>query len=128
MKNAYDTAVTTTNDVSRNVLMRHLGFFLDNDLDSLLSDYTNESVLITQDAIYAGPAEIKIFFEGLMKHFPKKKSNLELDKLEVCDELVFIVWHATTPSVHVRFGSDTFIIKEDKIRQQTFVGHLEFFN
>jgi hypothetical protein len=126
MKNADETTVPILNDASRNVLMRHLGFFLDNDLKCLLSDYTNESVLITQEAIHTGPAEIKIFFEGLMKHFPKKKSNLQLDKLEVCDELVFIVWHATTPSVHVRFGSDTFIIKEDKIRQQTFVGHLEF--
>jgi hypothetical protein len=39
---------------------------------------------------------------------------------------VYLVWKAKTPSLHVPMGSDTFIIKDGKISQQTFVGQLNF--
>ena len=108
--------------------MRHLNSFLDNNLEALLSDYTNESVLITQAATYSGPEEIRAFFVGLSMHFPQQKSNFVLDKVVANNDLVYIVWHAKTPSLQVPIGSDTFIIKDGKIYQQTFVGQLNFIN
>ena len=108
--------------------MHHLESFQHNDLDAVISDYTNESILITQDAMYTGPEEIKIFFAGLMTHFPKQKSSFALDKVVANGGLVYIVWHANTPSLNVALGSDTFVIKDDKIHQQTFVGQLNFIN
>jgi hypothetical protein len=45
-------------------------------------------------------------------------------KVIVNDGLAFITWHAKTPSLDVSLGSDTFIIKDGKISQQTFVGQL----
>ena len=117
---------TALNDASRNIIMHHLSSFRDNDLEGVVSDYTNESVLITEDANYTGPVEIKAFFEDLMRHFPKQKSSFELDKVVVNDDLVYIIWHAKTPTLDVSLGSDTFIIKDGKIYQQTFVGDLKF--
>jgi hypothetical protein len=46
----------------------------------------------------------------------------------VSDELVFIVWHATTPSLEVALGTDTFLIKRGKINRQTFAGQMKFLN
>ena len=117
---------TTADEISKEVVMHHLNSFLDNNLEALLSDYTNESVLITQAATYSGLQEIRVFFVGLSMHFPQQKSNLVLDKVVANDDLVYIVWHANTPSLLVPIGSDTFIIKDDKIYQQTFVGQLNF--
>jgi ketosteroid isomerase-like protein len=126
MKNAEEIKETTLNDASRNIIMHHLGSFQDNDLEAVISDYTNESVLITQDATYKAPEEIKDFFAALMIHFPKQKSSFELDKVVVNNELVYIVWHANTPSLDVSLGTDTFIIRDGKIYQQTFAGQLKF--
>jgi predicted SnoaL-like aldol condensation-catalyzing enzyme len=111
-------------EISKEVVMRHLNSFLDNNLEALLSDYTNESVLITQAATYSSLEEISAFFVDLNMHFPQQKSDLVLDKVVVNNDLVYITWHAKTPSLQVPIGSDTFIIKDGKIYQQTFVGQL----
>lgn len=118
----------THNDTSRNIIMHHLTSFQENDLEALMSDYTSKSVLITPVATYTGPDEIRSFFVDLMLHFPKQKSGFELDKLIANDGLVYIVWHAKTPSLDVTLASDTFIIKEGKIHQQTFAGELRSIN
>lgn len=116
----------TLSDISGDLLQRHLSSFQNNNLDALIADYTDESVLITPDASYKGPAEIKSFFTDLFIHFPKHQSNFELDKMVVNDDLVYIIWHAVTPSLEVPFATDTFIIKNGKIHQQTFAGQLKF--
>ena len=108
------------------VVIGHLSSFQENDLEAVLADYTNESVLITQDAILTGVAEIRLFFVGLMQHFPRKLATFELDKFVVREDMAFIVWHGETPSLEVMFGTDTFIVAEGKIRQQTFAGQLKF--
>ena len=113
---------------SENALLRHLNSFGNNDLEALMADYTEQSVLITHDQTYNGVGEIREFFTALMNHFPKNHSNFKLDKLVVREELVFIVWHATTPSLKVALGTDTFIVRDGKIHQQTFAGQLEFLN
>jgi len=127
-ENTDETRETILSDASSNIIMHHLSSFQDNDLEAVMSDYTDQSILITQDATYKGPGEIKAFFVGLMTHFPKQRSSFELDKVVINDGLVYIVWHANTPSVDVPLGSDTFIIKDGKIYQQTFVGQLNFIN
>jgi hypothetical protein len=114
--------------ISENLIKHHLNSFVDNDLDALMSDYTNESVLITQPATYTGINAIKGFFMDLITHFPKQQSSLILDKMAINGALVYIVWHANTPSLEVPLGSDTFVIKNGKIYQQTFVGKLQFIN
>jgi predicted SnoaL-like aldol condensation-catalyzing enzyme len=126
MENAAKIKAPNLNDASRNTVMHHLGSFQDNDLEAVTADYTNESVLITRDATYNGPEAIKDFFATLMIHFPKQRSGFVLDKMVVNNELVFIVWHANTPSLDVSLGTDTFIIRDGKIYRQTFAGQLKF--
>jgi hypothetical protein len=124
--NAIQDTVLSSN--SRNVLSRHLTSFQNNDLQALMSDYTNESVLVTQDAIYKGQDQIEAFFAGLIEEFPKQTSTFKLDKVIVKDELVYIVWHGQTPTLDVPFATDTFIIRNGKILRQTFAGQLKFVN
>ena len=128
MKNAIaisNTQKTAQSDGSRNLLIRHLSAFQDNDLEAVISDYTDESVLITPDSVYKGPEDIKGFFATLIAQFPKHQSSFELDKLVVEEELVYIIWHGKTPVLNIPFATDTFIVKNGKIHQQTFAGQLE---
>ncbi|AEW00310.1 hypothetical protein A4D02_23565 [Niastella koreensis] len=131
MKSTFFTEEPVTSALgvlSEKVLQRHLRSFDRNDLETLMMDYTDQSVLITHDATYAGINEIRAFFVGLMNHFPKGHSTFELVKRVIRDELIFIVWHGTTPSLEVSMGTDTFIIKDGKIHQQTFAGQMKFLN
>lgn len=113
-------------DGTKDIIMHHLTSFRNNDLDAVVSDYTAGSMLITREATFKGPEEIRSFFAGLMVHFPKQASNFELDQIVTGDELAYIVWHATTPTLDVRMGTDTFILKEGKIVLQTFAGEMTF--
>ncbi|MGZ3844773.1 MAG: nuclear transport factor 2 family protein [Flavisolibacter sp.] len=113
---------------SEDVLLHHLHSFASNDLDKLMGDYTLESILITHEETYNGPEEIRAFFTELMDHFPTNESDFKLDKLVSDGELVFIVWHATTPTLEVALGTDTFVIKNGKIVKQTFAGKMRFLN
>ena len=113
---------------SEDVLLHHLHSFISNDLDKLMGDYTPESILITHQETYNGPDEIRAFFTELMDHFPANESDFKLDKLVSDGELVFIVWHATTPTLEVALGTDTFVIKKNKIVKQTFAGKMRFLN
>lgn len=110
---------------TKTLLMHHLSSFQDNDLDAVVSDYTDASVLITAGATYTGRQAIRGFFAKLIPQFPKKRTRFELDKMIVNDELVFIVWHATMPTLSVPLGSDTFLVKDGKIHRQTFVGQMQ---
>ena len=110
---------------TRALLQRHLSAFLDNDLETVLSDYTDESMLVTADATYTGRQAIRGFFARLVPLFPRQQSRLDLDRMVIDGELAFIVWHATTPVVKVTLGTDTFVLKHGKIHRQTFVGQMQ---
>jgi hypothetical protein len=105
-----------TPDAMRTLLAHHL---------SALADYTQASILITADATHTGTAEIRAFFAKLMPQFPTLGTRFELDRMTVIEDLLFIAWHANTPTVKVSLGSDTFLVKQGKIHRQTFVGQLE---
>ena len=95
--------------------------------DPAIGDF--EVKVILNEPSYKVNEEIEAFFVEMISHFPKQKSTFQLDKMVVVnDGLAFITWHAKTPSLDVSLGSDTFIIKDGKIYQQTFVGQLNYIN
>ena len=72
------------------VLNHHLGAFGEGDLDELMTDYTEDSVLIAPDQTLRGVAAIRglfaSFFEGLFK---PGTYELTLDRSEIVgDELL----------------------------------------
>ena len=116
---------TTIDSVLRELLFHHLDSFFNNDVDALLSDYTNESVVITLEQTFIGLKEIGTFINEIIAFITNGKTILVLDKISVENELGYLVWHTKTPKMEISLGSGTFIIKEGKIAQQTFVGQLK---
>lgn len=125
MKESVNNLQRGTEERCKEILQRHLTSFLENDLETLMSDFTNESVLITPDTTYTGLTEIRDFFNNLMSNFPKQKSTVDLDRSVIKGEVIYIVWHGKSPSLEVPFATDTFIIKNDKIWRQTFAGQIK---
>ena len=109
-------------DKTQEVLDHHWEAFSQNDMEAVMADYTEESVLITPDRTYAGLDEIRTNFENAFKAFPKDGTTFQLDKSVVEGDVAYILWQAKTPTFNLSYATDTFIIRDGKIISQTYAG------
>lgn len=109
-------------DKTKEVLDHHWKAFIENRLDEVMADYTEESVLITPDKTFKGLAEIRKNFEDAYKIFPKDKTAFHLNKSVIDRDVAYILWQAKTPTFNLTYATDTFIIRNGKIIRQTYAG------
>lgn len=112
----YDEAVT------RKVLDHHIETFKANDLEGVMSDYTEESILITPDRTYKGLAEIRENFVAAFTVLPTSGTTMTLTKTEVVKDIGYMVWKATTPTLEFKYATDTYVVVNGKILSQTYAG------
>lgn len=119
-----DVNVSTTPDETKTkeILDHHWNTFQANDLDGVMADYTEESVLITPDKTVSGLADLRKHFADVFLLFPTDSTTLKLDKSIVNKDVAYIIWSADAPKIDISYGTDTFIIKDGKIVRQTFAG------
>lgn len=110
---------------TRAVVEHHWEAFIANDLEEVMADYSEESILITPSATYKGLDEIRKNFVNAFETFPTGEASLNLEKTVIEEEVGYILWNASTPSLNLRFGTDTFIVKDGKIVRQTYGGITE---
>ncbi|MHC3438878.1 nuclear transport factor 2 family protein [Natrialbaceae archaeon A-gly3] len=107
---------------TESVLEHHLEAFTGQDLEAIMADYTEESVVVTNMGTFRGLEEIEGLFADLFEEFSQEGSSITLDEQTVEDEFAYIVWHAETPENVYEFATDTFHIPDDEIVFQTFAG------
>ena len=119
-----DVNVSTAPDEAKTkeVLDHHWNTFQTNDLDGVMADYTDESILVTPDKTFKGLAEIRENFVGAFAAFPKDSTEMKLHKSVITQDVAYIIWEAAGPKVKISYGTDTFIIKDGKIVRQTYAG------
>jgi hypothetical protein len=108
--------------VTKKVLDHHVLTFQGNDLDGVMADYTEESVLITPDRTYKGLAEIRENFVQAFNALPANGTTMTITKSVVSNDVAYIVWKAVTPTLEFKYATDTFIIADGKIISQTYAG------
>ena len=87
-------------------------------VDAILQDYTDESVLITHDATYRGPAEIRRFFTALFSTLPAGFfETMKMNREEFVGDLAYILWERKPI---ISQATDTFVVRNGKILFQTF--------
>lgn len=101
------------------VLQHHLQAFSENNLDEIMQDYSDESLILVPEGKIAGRDGIRSFFAGAFQLFPAGKTKLELTQTIIEKDIVYISWVAESPVVSVPIGSDTFIIQNGIIICQT---------
>ncbi|HMF73279.1 MAG TPA: nuclear transport factor 2 family protein [Flavitalea sp.] len=116
--------LTIDEAVTKKVLDHHLQTFQRNDLDGVMADYTEESVLITPDRTYKGLAEIRENFVQAYEALPTNGTTMTVTKSLVSRNVAYIVWKAVSPTVEFKYATDTFIIVDGKILSQTFAGDI----
>ncbi len=100
-------------------LQHHLKALGAQDIDAIVSDYTDESVLITPDTTVRGTSELRDFFTSALKAMPGFVDALALSRQEIEGDIAYIVW--TAPGF-MTLGTDTFLVRDGKIVVQTFTG------
>ncbi|MEE9252289.1 MAG: nuclear transport factor 2 family protein [Thermodesulfobacteriota bacterium] len=104
---------------TENVLMHHLGSFGAGDIEGLLSDYTDDSIIITPDGVFRGLSKIKGLFEKFLSEIVPVGSDFVLSKKIIEDDIAYIVWSAESVNYKIPLGTDTFIVRDGKIVTQT---------
>lgn len=99
-------------------LAHHLQAILQTDVDAIMRDYTEESVLVTQNGQLVGLTAIRGFFTQFIASSPPELLKaITLTHQEITGEIAFIVWKAEP---FIPFATDTFLVRDDTILVQTF--------
>ena len=64
--------------VTKSVLDHHVQTFQANDLEGVMADYVEESILVTPDKTYKGLAEIRENFVQAFKALPKNGTTMTI--------------------------------------------------
>ena len=99
------------------VLAHHLEVVVAKDVDAILSDYTDASVLYTQERQFRGLGELREFFTnfvGLL--IPEVLAKFKMVRQDVEGEIAYIAW---TVGDMVPMATDTFVVRDGKIMVQT---------
>lgn len=98
-------------------LDHHLGAIIAVDVDEMMKDYTEDSVVVVPDGTFKGLAEIRGFFNEFSKALtPEFLAAFEMIKSEVHGDTAYIAWSVGDA---VPLGTDTFVVTDGKIRIQT---------
>ena len=113
---------TNTASQTEAVLGHHLESFGTKDVNAIMEDFAEDSVLVTPDASFEGLAAIRGFFEAFMPGItPEILANFTMDRQVVHGELAYIVWNAGSS---ILLGTDTFVVRDGKIKYQTFAAYM----
>jgi hypothetical protein len=109
-------SAAAANDVSaasKAVWDGHLQKVMTKDLDAVMTDFTDQSAIVTVDKVYAGTAEIRGFLENVFKGFTPEVLKSMVMKAEIPhDNVVFSI---LTVGAAKRTFIYTTVIKDGKI-------------
>jgi ketosteroid isomerase-like protein len=102
------------------VVNNHLQRFFEGDLQGVLSDYAPNAVMVVPTGVLRGLDGIRPLFEALIAEFAKPGATFDLQQQVIEDDLAYIRWLAETADNSYDLATDTFIVRDGKIQQQTF--------
>lgn len=107
------------------VLDHHLEAFGSQDMEEIMADYEEDSVVVTNLGVYRGLDEIRELFEGLFEEFSQEGATIEVDDTIHEEDFAYLLWHGDTPVSVYEFCTDTFYVPNETIEFQSFAGKIE---
>lgn len=87
------------------------------DLDEILTDYAEDSVLITPAGVARGRQAIRRVFAQLLADIPDANWDLKTQLFD--GDVLFLEWMAESAASRVDDGVDTFVFRDGMIAAQT---------
>jgi ketosteroid isomerase-like protein len=88
------------------------------DLEDIVSDYSDDAVLVVNKQVYRGKDGARQVFTQLLGDLPQAKWELET---VFAEDVLYLEWKATGGGRKVEDGIDTFVFRDGMIRVQTVV-------
>ena len=110
---------------TESVLAHHLESIGAGDVEAILADYTDASVLFTPDGVLRGLDQLRELFTAFTTQLLPPGSAFTLHQQLIDGESAYIVWEGESDAVVFRYGTDTFWIHDDKILTQSFAALIE---
>lgn len=105
------------------IFQRHVAAFTSGNLDAVLDDFTDRSVVITPDGVFEGRAQIRALYQALLAEFGVidngDSPGIAVDALQLRHDTLLISWHGESKRRHFPFGTDTFIGRDNKFARQS---------
>src|SRR5690242_17252944 len=102
------------------VVNNHLRRFFEGDVEGVLADYAPTAVMIVPTGVLRGADGIRPLFEALIAEFTQPGATFDLQQQVVENDLAYIRWVAETTQNIYDVATDTFVVRDGKIVQQTF--------
>jgi ketosteroid isomerase-like protein len=112
--------MTTTKEI----IDHHLSAFADHDLTGVLSDYAPGAVFFTPNGILRGVDAIRPLFQAMIAEFRKPGATFRMTQQFVEGDHAYILWSAETADNVYELGTDTFVVRDNKIVAQSFTGKI----
>jgi ketosteroid isomerase-like protein len=87
------------------------------DLEDIVSDYTEDAILIAQNKVFRGKDGARAVFTQLLQDLPQ--ATWTLANTVFVDDVLYLEWKARSTARHVDDGIDTFVFRGGQIRVQT---------
>jgi hypothetical protein len=107
----------TTRRTPQEVFQHHGEVLMAEDLDGIVSDYTDDALFITPDGVRRGKDGVREGFVKLLGDVPGASWDLPTQIFE--DDILLLEWKAESEKVKVEDGIDTFVFRDGLIRVQT---------
>jgi SnoaL-like domain len=112
-----ETMEATTARTPQEVFQHHGEVLMAEDLDGIVSDYTEDALFITPDGVLRGKEGVREGFVKLLGDVPGASWDLPTQIFE--DDILLLEWKAESEKVKVEDGIDTFVFRDGLIRVQT---------
>jgi len=99
------------------VFAHHARALTAGDLDEIVADYADDSVLITPGGVMRGKDGVRAAFVKLLEDVPNAAWDLKTQIYE--GDVLFLEWVADSAVSRVDDGVDTFVFRDGMIRVQT---------
>jgi ketosteroid isomerase-like protein len=107
----------TANRTPQEVFQHHAEVLIAGDLEGIVSDYSDDAVLITPAGVLRGKEGVREGFTTLLADVPNAQWDVPTQIFE--GDVLFIEWTAKAASSRVEDGVDTFIFRDGQIVLQT---------
>lgn len=106
------------------VVRRRLEVIRTGDVDAIMQDYTEESTIYTPDCPVKGLEAIRALFDAFFAGPFAEVQSLEVLRQDCDGEFAYLFWKAETAAVKIPVATDTFIIRDGKIVDQSVAAHI----
>ena len=106
-------------------LSHHMTAFIRSDVDSIMENYTDGSVLFSPDGVLEGRDLIRSFYVNLTGTLLPPGSTFQSVRQDRRGDTVFLLWQAESPVMKFHLAAETLVIRDGKIVTHSFAAAVE---